>query len=271
MRTFFIFLIFLFFLNFQSEVIAQSTLSNRAKFQAPSSNLWLGNYNKIKIGKKLYWDAQLHVRTIESRNVAIVGQMAQVYNRHGISFVPNSRISMTFGPVLRIDFTPDPSNDELKRAIVEPRIWHEYVFSMPFKRFNIYHRIRIEHRWSTGFQQDADWIFRNRWRYFIYAMIPINNTQLVPKTFYLNPGIEIIMQTGNPVGGSTVDDLRISPQIGYIASSTVKYSAGLMWTTGQTLGDPFEYRARWVIRLNAYVSLDFRKLENKIPETRIFD
>lgn len=245
--------------------------SSETRFRAPTSNLWIGNYNKIKIGKKLYWDAQLHLRTVQSNTTAVVGQMAQIYNRHGISFVPNSKISMTFGPVLRLDFSPDPSDASLKKLILEPRIWHEYVFSMPFKRFNIYHRIRIEHRWSTSHRQNADWIFRNRWRYFIYAMIPINNALLKPKTFYFNPGVELIMQSGKSVGGSAIDDLRISPQFGYIASSTVKYSAGLMWTTGQTLSDANVYRTRWVLRVNAYISLDFRKLENKIPETRIFD
>jgi hypothetical protein len=244
---------------------------NSAKFQAPTNNLWIGNYNKIKIGNKLYWDAQLHVRTIQSNKVAIVGQMAQIYNRHGISYVPNNKISITAGPVLRIDFSPDPSNKSLKKIILEPRIWHEYVFSMPFNRFNLYHRIRIEHRWSTGFREDSKWIFRNRWRYFIFAMIPINNNKLVPKTFYFNPGIELIMQSGKPVGGSAIDDLRISPQFGYIVNSNMKYSGGLMWTTGQSLSDPLEFRARWIIRLNAYISLDFRKLENKVPETRIFD
>lgn len=245
--------------------------NNNAIFKAPTNNLWLGNYNKIKIGKKLYWDAQLHLRTIQSEKVPIFGQMAQIYNRHGISFVPNSNISITAGPVLRIDFSPDPNNKDLKKIILEPRIWHEYVFSMPFNRFYLYHRIRIEHRWSNGFRDDSKWIFRNRWRYFIFAMIPLNNKKLVPKTIYLNPGIELIMQTGKPVGGSVVDDLRISPQIGYIVSPTVKYSAGIMWTTGQSLSNPMEFRTRWIVRFNAYVSLDFRKLENRIPEVNIFD
>jgi len=44
-----------------------------------------------------------------------------------------------------------------------------------------------------------------------------------------------------------------------------------MYTTGQSLRDPLEFRSRWIFRINLYLSLDFRKLENKVPETRIFD
>lgn len=102
-------------------------------------------------------------------------------------------------------------------------------------------------------------------------MIPLNNKQLVPKTWFLVPDVEIMMQTGKPVGGSLLEDLRVYPQIGYIVNPTMKYTAGMMYTTGQRLADPFDFRSRWIMRINLYLSLDFRKLQNKIPEARIFD
>ncbi len=256
-------------LLFATRVAAQGP--GDAKFKAPDNLIWVNSYAKFHVSKKLYWDAQFHFRTQNSDNIPLLGQVAQIYNRHGLTYIPRPNIAITFGPVLRLDFTPEPGNSELKKVILEPRIWHEYLFSMPFPRMVLYHRIRIEHRWSTTHQKDADWIFRNRWRYFIMAMIPINKPKLVPGTYFFNPGVELIMQTGNPIGGSPVDDLRIIPQIGYIQSASIKYSAGLMWTTGQSLADAYVYRTRWVVRLNVYISLDFRKLEEKIPEIRIFD
>ena len=201
----------------------------------------------------------------------LVGKVVQIYNRHGITYMPKSNIAITFGPVVRLDFTPEPGNRELKRMIVEPRIWHEYLFAMPFKRLMLFHRIRIEHRWNTSHEPGSEWIFRNRWRYMIAANIPLNKPKMVPGAFYFNPGVELIMQNSKAVAGSPVDDLRITPQFGYIYSASVKYSAGLMYTTGQSLSDAYMYRTRWVLRLNIYVSLDFRKFEDKIPEIRILD
>ncbi len=242
-----------------------------AEFQPPRNNLWLGTYTKLRLSDKLFWDAQFHYRTENYQSTPLVGRLAQIYNRHGLSYMPTSNFVFTVGPVLRLNYTPEPGNPEFNKLVLEPRIWHEYLFAMPYSRFIVYHRLRIEHRWSIGNRLNDDWIFRNRWRYKFYMAIPLNNTKLMPGTWFIIPDAEIIMQTGNPVGGSPMEDLRIYTQFGYIKSPRVKYTAGLMWTTGQGLNDPFLYSNRWVVRLNVYLSLDLRKLESKVPEIRIFD
>jgi len=252
----------------QAELSAQT---QKANFRPPNSNLWLGTYAKLRLTDKIFWDGQFHFRTGESENVPFVGQMAQIYNRHAVSFRLKPNFLFTVGPVLRLNFTPEPGNPEFKKMVVEPRIWHEYLFAMPYDRFMVYHRIRIEHRWSITNRIGDDWIFRNRYRYKFYMAIPINKQKLVPGAWYFTPDVEIIMQSGKPVGGSPLEDLRIYPQIGYIASPTVKYTAGPMFTTGQSLNDPYDFRTRWVLRFNVYLSLDMRKWEEKIPEIRIFD
>ncbi len=241
------------------------------QFRSPGSNLWLGTYSKLRLTDKLFWDAQFHFRTAGYQDTRYVGRVAQIYNRHGISYRATNNFVFTIGPVLRLNFTPEPGNPEFKGLVLEPRIWHEYLFAMPYERFIVYHRLRIEHRWSINNQIDADWIYRDRWRYKFYMAIPINNTKLMPNTWYFTPDIEIIMQSGKPVGGSALEDLRLYPQIGYIKNTRVKYVAGLMYTTGQTLNNAYVYNTRWVLRLNVYLSLDFRKFEDKIPEIRIFD
>lgn len=242
-----------------------------AQFNPPGTNLWLGTYSKFRLSDKLFWDAQFHFRTAGYQDTDFIGRVAQIYNRHGLSYRASPNFVFTVGPVLRLNFTPEPGNQEFKSLVLEPRIWHEYLFAMPYSRFIVYHRLRFEHRWSRGNRYEDDWIFRNRWRYKFYMAIPINNKTLVPKTWYFIPDAEIILQTGKPVGGSPVEDLRLYPQIGYIKNTRVKYTAGLMWTTGQTLNNPYVYTTRWVLRFNVYLSLDFRKFEEKIPEIRIFD
>lgn len=244
---------------------------NQAMFADPNTNLWMGTYGKFQLTEKLYWDAQFHYRTGGYEETPFVGRLEQIYNRHGLSYRFRPNFLVTVGGVLRLNFTPQPGNPNFEPVRPEPRIWHEYVWSIPYKRVIVYHRIRIEHRWSIGNGVNADWIYRDRWRYKFFMVVPLFKPTLNAKTWFFTPDVEIIMQSGKPVGGSPLEDLRIYPQIGYVQNARYKYTAGLMYTTGQSLADPFQYGQRWVIRANVYVSLDFRKTADKIPEIRIFD
>jgi hypothetical protein len=244
----------------------------KSEFQRPAgTNLWLGSYNKFRLTENMFWRAEFHYRTGGYEETPFIGRMAQIYNRHALDYIVSPDFYVSLGGVLRLDFTPQPGNPELEHVIYEPRIWHEYMFVMRWARFNAYHRIRIEHRWSRTNALDSEWIFRNRWRYKFFMKIPINKSYLGTGTIFLNPDVEILMQSGKSVVDSPMEDLRIYPSVGYIASPSVTYTAGIMYTTGQSLNNGSFYRQRYVIRLNAYVSLDFRKEEKKIPSIRLSD
>jgi hypothetical protein len=243
-------------------------------FEDVGTNLWVGSYNTFRIGEKWLWVGQHHYRRAGYNGVPYVGRMAQFYNRHAISYVYNKNLVVTLGGVLRLNFTPDPSDeDELvyKKLRLEPRIWHEYMFILPIDNLMFYHRIRIEHRWSIGNAVDADWIYRDRWRYKIYTNIPLNSKTMQPGTIYFTPDVEIIMQSGKSIVNSPLEDLRLYPQIGYVASPRIKYGLGMMYTTGQRTPNGHQYRQRWVLRLNMYMSLDFRKFESKITDINFTD
>lgn len=246
-------------------------IPENAIFEDWGTNLWIGSYNKFRIAEKWIWDAQHHYRRGGHNNVPFVGRMSQFYNRHAITYVPNKSTNITAGGVLRLNYTPDPGNPDFAKLRYEPRFWHEYLFIMPYTRFMLYHRVRIEHRWSKGNAINADWIFRNRWRYKIFAFIPINKPTLQPGAWYFIPDVEIIMQSGKPVVDSPLEDLRIYPQMGYIVSPRLKIGGGPMYTTGQRLSGGYQYRQRLVLRLNSYVSLDFRKFETTLPDINLTD
>lgn len=239
--------------------------------QRSTTALWNGFYGRFRLSDKFFWDAQFHYRRVGDENSPYVGRMGQIYNRHALNYLVNERLSISLGPVLRLNFSPEPGNPEYEDVVIEPRIWHEYLFAMPFGGSMAYHRIRIEHRWSRSNHVDADWIFRNRWRYKFYMNIPINNRKLIPGTFFFTPDFEIIMQSGKPIIDSPLEDLRINPSVGYIQNPRVKYTLGMMYTTGQTLDAGYNFTSRWVLRTNVYISLDFRKKVARIPDTRLFD
>lgn len=265
---------FLILVSFQSSwltVSAQDGRPDQSVNQPTTTAMWNGLYGKFRLSDRLFWDAQFHYRRVNSDNTDFVGRMAQIYNRHALNYLVNDRFSVSLGPVLRLNFTPDPGNPEYLDVVPEPRIWHEYLFAMPMGVAMAYHRVRIEHRWSRSNRVDADWIFRNRWRYKFYMNIPINNDRLAPGTFFFTPDIEIIMQSGKAIVDSPMEDLRINPSFGYIQNPRLKYTLGVMYTTGQNLDAGWEYTSRWIIRANVYLSLDFRKREARIPGIRLDD
>lgn len=253
------------------DVAGQDQRPLESNFVDPTTSFWAGTYLNARITDKIFWAGEFHFRTTENENTPYFGQMAQIYNRHGIKYLFSKNLSMTLGGVARIDFTPEPGNKNLKSIIIEPRIWHEYFFAMPFPRFMVYHRLRVEHRWSKNHQPGAEYFYRDRWRYKFFMKIPLNKPTLVPGAVYFSPDIEIIMQSGRRVIDSPLEDLRIYPIIGYIASPRYGFSTGMMYTLGQNLSMGGNYRQRWIFRINAYLSLDFRSLEEKIPESKFFD
>src|SRR5690606_14482967 len=178
------------------------------------------------------------------------GSMARLYIRHGISCRAEPTFVFTVGPVLRLNFTPEPGNPEFKNLALEYRLWHEYLFALPYERFIVYHRLQIEHRWSKGNRIDDQRKYNNRRRYKFLMYIPLNNTALRPKTWIAIPDVELIMQSGKIIGGSPLEDLRLSPQIGYISNARFKYTAGMMYTMGQRLENAYVYNTRWIFKLS---------------------
>ncbi len=242
-----------------------------SNFVDPTTSFWAGTYLNARITDKFFWAGEFHFRTTENATTPYFGQMAQIYNRHGIKYLHSKNFSATFGGVLRIDFTPEPGNTELRPIILEPRIWHEYLFAMPFSGMMVYHRLRIEHRWSKNHRPDAEYFYRDRWRYKFFMKIPLNKPTLKPGTIYFSPDVELIMQSGARVIDSPLEDLRIYPLFGYIVNPRFGVSSGMMYTLGQNLSMGGNYRQRWIFRVNAYLSLDFRRFEDKIPESKFFD
>lgn len=254
--------------GYNHQLNAQSEL----RIQAPTTWMWAGSYGMIRIGERIYWDAQFHYRTINTDNVPYVGRLVQIYNRHAINYRVNDQFRVALGGVMRLNFAAERDNPMIKYLRPEPRIWHEYIWAMkPVGRVIAYHRIRIEHRWSIGNSVNADWLYRDRWRYKFFLMIPINKERLVPGAYYFAPDVEIITQTGRDARASFMEDLRFYPQVGYIHSPRLKFGAAMMYTMGQRLADPFELTSRWVLRLNVYWAIDARKFEDKIPISNFFD
>ena len=241
-----------------------------SKFKDPSNGLWVNTYGNIRISDRFFWIAQTHFRFNGTDAAPLAGQVGQLYNRHALSYLVSKKFSTSFGGVLRLNFNPDRTSDEgigdARATVPEYRIWHEYLFAAPMGRVYFYHRIRIEHRWTRGYQTDDEYVFRNRWRYMASAKIPINKHKLGPGAFYVGPEAELIMQSGKPVVGSPFEDLRLHTSFGYIATPRVTFALGGMYSMGQTLDDASVYRQRYTLRAHCYFAPDWRKIKSKLPD-----
>lgn len=241
-----------------------------SKFKDPLTKVWINTYGNVRISKRLFWVAQTHFRLQETENTPFAGQLGQIYNRHAIGYIHSKKFNVSLGGVFRLNFNTDPESED-RNLVPEYRIWHQYMFAVPFPRLMIYHRLRIEHRWTIDFPEDSEYIFRNRWRYMFKAKIPINSEKLKPKTFYISPEAELIMQSGKAVVGSVFEDLRLHASFGYIITPRVTVATGLMYSQGQTLSDANVFKQNWTARFHVYFSPDFRKVKNKLPSIHLDD
>ncbi len=241
-----------------------------SKYKDPVTRTWFNTYGNIRISKRLFWDAQTHFRFVETESTPYLSQIGQIYNRHAIGYIYSKKFNASLGGVVRINFNTDPASPD-RNVVPEWRIWHQYQFALPLGSSMIYHRIRIEHRWTQGFAENSDYIFRNRWRYMFRMKTPLNNHKLQPKTFYISPEAELIMQSGKAVVASPMEDLRITTTLGYIATPRLSFAAGLMYSQGQELSNGGIYKQAWTLRFHMYFSPDFRKVKNKLPEIHFND
>jgi len=235
-----------------------------SQLEDPKSILWLNTYGNIRLSNRFFWIAQTHFRFQETSTTPFAGQIAQIYNRHAISYLFSKSFVASFGGVLRINFN---TSDEVfdNNAVPEWRIWHQYKFAMPLGSTMVYHRLRIEHRWSKGFSDESQYFFRNRWRYMFRIRVPLNKPKLSPKAWYIAPEAEIIMQSGKAVVDSPMEDLRLHTSLGYIVNPRLTFAGGLMYSIGQELVYGAFYRQKWALRFHVYFSPDWRKVKYKLP------
>jgi hypothetical protein len=235
------------------------------------TGLWEGLYLKVRLNERLGYYAEHHFRSRnEIDNVtSFVGRPRQFYNRIGLNIFVNKSFEFVIGPAFVVNYSPDPGNPKYDSYTIEPRIWHQYLLkTAPMGRVKIMHQFRFEHRWKRSNDVGSNYDFTNRFRYKIFAYIPLNNRYILPKTWFISPSVEIFMQAGESIAYNPFEDFRTYNGVGYVLNNRVTFFAGHMWTFGQE-SSGYEYRKSHVFRFNLYLGLDGRKSSNKIPKINL--
>ncbi|WP_281613840.1 DUF2490 domain-containing protein [Flammeovirga sp. SubArs3] len=214
---------------------------------AQNDGQWGGLYLKARISDKLGYYGEHHIRYTDEGNGFYLHKS---YNRMGLNYFVNDHFDIVVGPAIIGKFNQDTGYGEQdpydQTTLMEYRIWHQYLYHHYIGRAKIYHQVRIEHRWEdkVGYTK-----YSNRYRYKLYAYIPINNKHMSPGTFFVSPSVELFMQDNHT---HSLEDLRIYNAIGYKFNETTSFTAGHMWTYNQTATSN-------VFRFSLYIDFDLRK------------
>lgn len=254
---------FLSWMVLPTDVCGQTTSVSNLE----ETGIWNGLYLKGRFSNKIGYYGEHHYRVrnrIDDVN-SFVGRPRQIYNRAGINIFFNNYFEAVIGPTFVLNFTPDPNDERYERVVYEPRIWHQWLFIMPkMGRVKMYHQFRFEHRWKRSNEVGSKMEYTDRFRYKVFAYIPINKEKIEPKTLFFSPSAEIFMHRGESIVFNPFEDFRTYNGLGYVINPKFTVFVGHMWTIGQK-SSGFEYRESHIIRINLFVGIDYRKLESRMP------
>ena len=132
----------------------------------------------------------------------------------GISYWLNKNFSFLMG-VGRYATYSDKGNFTLPFDSEEFRIWQQVTMNQYLQRLKIEHRYRAEQKWVNS-------SYRNRFRYRLNMMLPLNKAKLVAGSIYLNAYDEVFLNNKTP----HFERNRFFAGAGYILSPVTTIQAG---------------------------------------------
>lgn len=207
-----------------------------AKSFAQKSDLgaWYMYFGNNKISKKLNFHNEIQYRNFDG-----IGDLEQLLIRTGIGYdltENNNNVLLGYGFILSQPYV----NGE-KKENIEHRIFQQYITKQKFGRFYLQHRYRLEER----FLEDD---FRMRFRYLLGLNVPINNKEMLPKTFYVSAYNEIFLNLNSP----TFDRNRVYGALGYVINKNLRIEAGYM-------NQIQENKNRGQVQIGFYNNIPFNK------------
>ncbi len=99
--------------------------------------------------------------------------------------------------------------------VSEFRLWEQLTINSFLDRVKFEHRYRAEQRWLNG-------IYRNRFRYRLNVVVPLNHKKITPGTFFISVFDEVFMNNKAP----HFERNRFSATLGYQFDKAVSMQMG---------------------------------------------
>lgn len=161
-----------------------------------------------------------------------LGDREQLLLRSGVTYTPKeSGVKFTLGYA---NISTGVYGTDIDDPVIEHRIYQEALFSNTvLKRVFLTHRFRYEQRWV----EDQD--FRTRYRYNIFANVPINKSSLEKTAFYGAFYNEMFINGERDIGnGRSVqffDRNRTYFGLGYVIRKNLRTQLGWMRQTSNSI------------------------------------
>jgi len=175
----------------------------------------LGSWNSISFNIKANskWNAFFETQL---RSLSFYNQFNYYEYKGGGTYKINPNFSLVAG-IGSYNTYSEGGNFALPAQNRETRTWFQINMRNPLEFITFEHRYRAEQRFTSNG-------YKNRFRYRIGALIPINNKKIVPKTFYIATWNEIFFTNNEPffernrlfVGCGYEFSKEITIQTGYI-------------------------------------------------------
>ncbi len=132
-----------------------------------------GIYNELQLRSQSFYDNHFYYEV-----------------KGGVSYSLSKNFTFLLGIGKYITYSDEGS---FKKPVTanEFRLWQQMTMNNYLERIKFEHRFRAEQRWfKTG--------YRNRFRYRLNTVVPINKTKMGPKTFYVSAFDEVFLTNTAP-------------------------------------------------------------------------
>jgi Protein of unknown function (DUF2490) len=149
----------------------------------------LGTWNVLNFSVKINpkWSAFAETQL---RSLSFYDQFHYYEYKSGVSLKLNPTISITTGIGSYNTFS-EGGNFELPAQNRETRTWFQVNMKNTLGKISFDHRYRAEQRFTSNG-------YKNRFRYRLSAIMPLNNDKIIPKTLYLSAWNEIFFTNKEP-------------------------------------------------------------------------
>lgn len=182
--------------------------------QTPGLGTWNVLTGRFNYNSKWHGFIELQLRSQQTYNH---------FNYHevkgGIGYMITPTISALVGTGRYVTYQV---NDNFKTPFLvsENRLWQQIIWNNSFESFRIEHRLRAEQRYTSAG-------YRNRFRYRISAIVPLNKKVISSKTLFVNSSNEFHFNNENVffeqnrfyLGGGYNFSNQLSFQMGWIYRS----------------------------------------------------
>lgn len=226
------------------------------------SNSWFSYTGNHRLTSK--WG--LHT-DLQYRRSEFIKERLQVLGRFGVEYyLPNSgELTMGYVWSRHFPFGLQPASS----PIDENRLWQQFSIRSDYGRIRLQHRYRLEQRFLRKWLENelgetvlGETYLRHRIRYRLQVLVPLNQSKMMDRTWFLNLSDEVFLGFGKGVDKNILDQNRIYLGLGYRFDSKLNLQAGYQ-NQYVVKKDGVQVERNHVLQVSAFYNLDFRKMRSK--------